>query len=87
MRGSSPLLPVAFHATGDDVLPLRPAAPGFGDNVVVREVLTGVLAPAVLALVAVPRIDILPREPDRALRPPDHLQQPDYRGKLERKTH
>jgi len=57
--GASPLLPVAFHTTGYDVLPLCPAAAGFGDDMVISEILAGVLAPAVLALVPVSRIDIL----------------------------
>src|SRR5690349_24619507 len=62
VRRAIPLLDVAREARAHDVLPARAAAAGERNNVVERELRRGEPVPAVLAAVAVSRVDVVSRE-------------------------
>ncbi len=73
------LLTVAGYAAGDDVAPFRSATARTRNDVVIGEVFRKELPPAILALEAIPQIDILSRESNLALSKADEADQPDHR--------
>ena len=85
LRGLSPFLPVALDAAGDDVLPVLAPSLGCRGDVIERQLRGRESIPAILALIAIAKINVRSGERD-LVQPTGHAgaaQEPQDRGKLE----
>src|SRR5687767_3803464 len=88
-RRAATLLPIAGHATTDDILPVFPAALGDRHDMIEGQFAHGELVATVLTSMLVARVNVGAREWD-VIEPAldlDVSEEPDNRGQLEAERH